>query len=211
MIARLSRCRRMTGLFAALLLAGCATVRSVPPLTRIDGRSCHAKPELNAALPLEAGKSVKTEIDTGSPCLVEGHNARSAYTVIRLPRSVEPYLIDVTSRPLGATLLSPRLMVLDEQGALLREVPRENFVFRGATLHAGMWARPGDGYLVVASDPASVGQLTSRLVSSSHVNTMPVGVGGVIMVHSGSESQAGYMFAHNGEIEVAARPAPKIN
>jgi hypothetical protein len=84
-------------------------------------------------VPLDSGKAVKAELDTGAPCLAaEGTGAKSVYAAIRLPSSEEPYLLSVTSMP---------------QGALLREVPRESFVFRGTTLHAGVRARPGAEYL----------------------------------------------------------------
>jgi hypothetical protein len=213
MVSDPRRLRPIILALTAALLAGCATVRSVPPLTSLDGRSCHARPELKTALvlPLDSGKPVKTELDTGAPCLAaEGTGAKSVYAAIRLPRSEEPYLLSVTSVPLGTTLFSPRLMILDAQGALLREVPRESFVFRGSALHAGVRARPGDEYLVVASDPGSVGQLSTRITGSTQLTAVPVGTG-VFMMSTGSEAQTAHMFAHNGSIEVSAQPWPKAN
>jgi hypothetical protein len=121
----------------------------------------------------------------------------------------EEYLVGVTSKPAGLTLFSPRLMLLDAQGILLREVPRDSFLFHGANLHAALRARAGDAYLEVASDPRTIGQRSSQLAGTVQSTYAPVGVGG-FMVYTGAESNTVRIFAHNGMIEVTAKPWPKI-
>src|SRR5260370_1163757 len=130
-----------------------------PPATP-DGRPCVPRRDLpgGQALALHAGKPIKLDREAGAACLEPGGGGRSAYVAFRLPRSEQPYLLPVTSAPLGDTLFSPRLMLLDEQGNVLREVPRDEFMAHGVALYAGLRAAPAERYLIVASDAPWVGQ-----------------------------------------------------
>ena len=117
----------------------------------------------------------------------------------------------MTSAPLGDTLFSPRLMLLDEQGNVLREVPRDEFMFHGVALYAGLRAAPAERYLIVASDAASVGQQMSHILGESHLTPVPIGIGAVAIINSGSEKQQVITYAHNGRVTVSAQPIPKAN
>jgi hypothetical protein len=204
----------MRGLAAVLpaLLAACAAP-AVPPILSLDGRPCVAHPDLARAqaLALDAGNPVKLDLDAGAACLEPGSGGKSAYVAFRLPRSEQPYLLTVTSAPLGDTLFSPRLLLLDEQGNVLREVPRDDFMFHGVALYAGLRAAPAERYLIVASDAASVGQQVSHILGESHLTPVPIGIVGVAIIHSGSEKQQVITYAHNGRVTVAAQPMPKAN
>jgi hypothetical protein len=204
----------MRGLAAVLpaLLAACAAP-AVPPILSLDGRPCVARPDLASAqaLPLDAGNPVKLDLDAGAACLEPGGGGRSAYAAFRLPRSEQPYLLTVTSAPLGDTLFSPRLVLLDEQGKVLREVPRDDFMFHGVALYAGLRAAPAERYLIVASDAPTVGQQVSHIIGESRATPMPVGIGALVIINSGSERQQVITYAHNGRVTVAAQPMPKAN
>jgi maltose operon substrate-binding protein precursor MalM len=204
----------LRGLAALLpaLLAACATP-AVPPILSLDARPCVGRPDLAAAqaLPLDAGKPIKLDLDAGAACLESGVGGRSAYVAFRLPRSEQPYLLTVLSAPLGDTLFAPRLMLLDEQGKVLREVPRDDFTFHGVALYAGLRAAPAERYLIVASDPLAVGQHMSHIIGESRMTPVPVGIGGVFLINSGSEKQQVITYAHNGRVTVTAQPMPKAN
>ena len=205
----------MRGLAAVLpaLLAACAGAPAVPPILSLDGRPCVARPDLAGAqaLALDAGKPIKLDLDAGAACLEPRGGGRSAYVAFRLPRSEQPYLLTVTSAPLGDTLFSPRLMLLDEQGNVLREVPRDEFMAHGVALYAGLRAAPAERYLIVASDAPSVGQHMSHIIGESHVTPVPIGIGAVAIINSGSEKQQVITYAHNGRVTVSAQPIPKAN
>jgi hypothetical protein len=202
---------------AALGLAGCAaTAPPTPALLSLDGRPCAAAPALDPASPVAMRKPMEpyagatAEIDGRGACLVDPGGARSLYVVFALPESAEPYVISVASVPLGETILAPRVLVLDARGAVLRERGRDDFAFRGTRLEAGLRAYPGDRFLVVASDPASVGRRDTQVVGQ--IQSTPVcSMYGCFYVNTGAERSGAYVYAHNGRVVVAAEPMPKVN
>lgn len=203
--------RGLAALLAALL-AACATP-APPPIVSLDGRSCVASPDLAGAraVPLDARDPVKLDLDGGAACLEAGDGARSAYAAFRLPASEKQYLLTVTSTPLGDTLFAPRLLLLDANGAVLREVARDDFMFHGTSLYVGLRAAPAERYLVVASDARSVGLQVSHIIGESRTTPVPVGIGAVALIHSGSEKQQVITYAHNGRVTVSAQPMPVAN
>jgi hypothetical protein len=204
--------RLATPFLAPLLLLGaCATPPALAPRVDIAGGACAAQPALATArpVPLKDGDKSTVELGDDAACLEAG-GARSAYAVFRLPDADAPYVVTVTSEPRGGTLFAPRLMVLDAAGAVRRELPRAAFMFHGMALQAGFRAQPADRYLVVASDPASVGQKASRLVASTQETMVPMGVAAYGYVHTGSEATHDLTFAHNGSVTVSAAPLPVV-
>jgi len=194
------------------LLAACATP-APPPIVSLDGRSCAASPDLAGAhaVPLDARNPVNLDLDGAAACLEGKGGGRSAYAAFRLPASAKPYLLTVTSTPLGDTLFVPRLLLLGAQGQVLREVARDDFMFHGTALYAGLRAAPAERYLIVASDAPSVGQRVSHIVGESRAIPVPVGIGAVALVRSGSERQQVITYAHNGRVTVTAQPMPVVN
>jgi hypothetical protein len=136
----------LAGLTGALLLAACAaTTPSVPPITSIEGRICGERPDLAAARPLLlTDKPVTVTLDGASPCWRPPGGPASTVAVFRLPDAAEPYLLTVASEPVGETLFSPRLVLLDGQGSPLRERQRDAFLFHGAALKTGLGCSPGN-------------------------------------------------------------------
>jgi hypothetical protein len=201
------------GLAALLpaLLAACASP-AVPPILTLDGRPCAARPDLAAAhaVPLDARNPVELDLDADAACLEPGGGGRSAYVAFSLPTSERPYLLTVTSAARGDTLFAPRLILLDAEGAVLREVPRDDFMFHGTSLYAGLRAAPAERYLVVASDASLVGQHVSHIVGQSRAIPVPVGIGAVAIINNGSEKQQVITYAHNGRVTVTAQPMPIV-
>jgi hypothetical protein len=185
-----------------------------PPLLglSIEGKACVERPDLGSAqeLVLATNKPITIAVDTNTPCLEGSDGERSAYAVFGLPSSAEEYLVSVTSVPQGQTLLSPRVMMLDAMGQVLREVPNDIFTFRGRALAVGLRVRMGERYLVVASDPKSVGQEVSMIQSATMSTVVTTGYF-YVPINSGSEAEVNYIYAHNGSITVAATPVPKAN
>ena len=201
---------------AALLLAACATQEpSVPPALTLDALACDSELKLTGAIPVvlsenknafEAAKPATAEF--GSTCVTGSDGARRSYAVFALPSLGEPYLLRVTSLPLGPTLLSPRLLLLDEHGRVLRERARDTFVFKGTALYSGVRAHPEERYLVVESDPASVGQEVPHIAGQVQQTIASTGFV-TIVIYSGSEQKRSLVYAHNGKVSVSAQRLPK--
>ncbi|MET1028003.1 MAG: hypothetical protein ABWY00_12610 [Dongiaceae bacterium] len=208
------RLSRLTGyVIAAALLSACSSVPPSSPTTNLENRQCNPSLDLAGAsgLSLDGPTKVKVTLDAHAPCLQITGGARSLYTAIKLPPEGTPYLISVTSRPLGQGLFSPHLLLLDSQGKQLREIQREAFLFHGTALRVGIRAHPDEAYLVIASDPQSVGGQVSQISENTQMTYVPVGVGGFVQYHTGIDTTSTYTYAHNGLVEVAVEPVPDGN
>jgi len=182
-----------------------------PPLLSLDGRSCAPEPDLARALPLTLVpvKPTTVALDTSTACWEPAGGSKSAYVAFQLPEAPQDYLVTVQSVPVGLTLFSPRLLVLDADGKPLREVPRDSFQFHGALLSTSIRAHQGERYLVVASDAQSIGKSESRIASSTSVSTSCL-KGGCINIYAGHEASSTQVYAYSGSITVTAQPLPSI-
>lgn len=203
---------RVTFVIAACgaLLTGCAHPPPPPPPSiSLAGKTCDATPGITAGqrTDLVMEKAAEVTFDNDSGCLDIGAN-KVAYKVFGLPPSVEPYLVSVDSRPLGQGLFAPVLQLLDVNGKVVREISRDAFSFHGTNIHAGFRTHAGETYLVVASDPQSVGQQISKVMDTTSVTTAAAGPV-FISVHTGAESVPTFTYALNGTVTVVARPVPK--
>lgn len=199
-------------LCAAAALAGCRTTTpDLAPLVQIAPASCSTEPDVTRAHPLpfdveEKAEPLRLTIEGQSPCLDES-GAKSLYEVVALPELSYPVIVTVRSLPSTSGILAPRIVLLDKDGKRLRELDRKAIHFRGTALTAMLRTRPEERYLVIASDPEVVGEDISRV--NGAVNQQMVSTGAFMFaVHTGSESTASMTYAHNGTIQVSARPIP---
>jgi hypothetical protein len=202
------------------LLAACSNTPAPPPVVSLDARICTARPDLAGAraLPLEApsdggvpsGKGVTVPLAADAACLKPAGGEKRVYALFKLPESAAPYIITIASDPVGSGLLSPYAETLDQEGRVLRVVQRDSFMFHGAALAVGLRSHPEEQYLLVASDPASVGQTVSQIAGTTQVTTS--GTGTIFFtLHTGSETTRTLTYAHSGSITVKAAPVPKAN
>jgi hypothetical protein len=204
---------RAAVLAAVFAGTGCAqNTRGPVPITSLDGMPCASAPDLAAASPLQFNpeKAAELTIDGATNCLQPPGAARRVYAVFLLPDSTDPYFVTVSSVLKGRTLLSPRMMILDAQGKVLRERDQDAFTFRGAALSAGLRTYPGDRYLLVTSDPASVGRQVSQISSTTHSTALATG-NGAIFIGTGADTSQIFTYAHNGALVVSVRALPPAN
>jgi hypothetical protein len=198
------------------LLALCAPLAACqhappppPPSISLAGKMCDATPDIGARrTDLVMEKEAQVTFDNSSDCLDVGAN-KVAYKVFGLPASAEPFLVSVDSKPLGQGLFAPALQLLDANGKMVREISRDALSFHGTDIYAGFRAHPGEAYLVVASDPKSVGQQISKVMDMTSVTTAAAGPI-MVTVHTGSEAVPTFTYALNGRVTVVARPIPKV-
>lgn len=197
---------------SALAVCACAGSPGPPPITSVGEGPCATAPDLATARPvfLSADKPVTVDLDRGAACLALPDSTRGVYAVFVLPESPTPYLVTISSVPQGETLFSPRATVLDPTGATVQQLPRDAFMFHGATLSVAFRTHGQERFVVVTSDPASVGQQEPQLQAG--IQSTPVVAGPVIFFsHSGWEKSQNYTYAHNGRITVSAQPIPTVN
>lgn len=195
-----------------LAAAGCGTDGGPPPVTSLDARICSPHPDLAAlvgARPLSLDTDIEQNLEADSPCLlIDG--VKRVYAAFRLPDSSESYIVSVTSMPVGTVLFSPHLQMLDRNGAVRRELPRESFLFHGPSLYGALRSRSDEYFLLVTSDPPTAGSSVSRLAGSTQQTMATTGTV-FFMIHTGSEATTTYTYAHNGRVKVGVHPVPKAN
>ncbi len=197
---------KAAALLSALMAAGCATPPlDVPPVLDLAGHECTETPSLAAAVPVVAiidGKSEKpstTMLDANSPCLARPAG-KALYALFAVPDG-GPYTISIASVPLGRSLLAPRASVLDDKGGLVRELPTSSFMFRGTYFTALYRSHAGERYILVESDPPSVGKPLSRVHETVQQTYLSTGYATVV-VYTGSDIAMNTTWAHNGEVIV---------
>jgi len=198
----------------ALLLGACDTTReALKARIEISTPTCATAPDLNGATAFAAPKdkdgvlTATIRFGDAAPCLADAAGRKSAYAVLALPPSDQPMIVTVTSYAMGQTILSPRLELRDEKGAPTRTVGREAFMFSGTSLQTQLRQRPGERYLVIVSDSATVGQNVEQIQSIR--NTTGVMAGGIyVPINTGAEAKAQLVFAHNGEVTTTVAPRP---
>ena len=197
--------RILLGVTAAIALAGCGPDGGPPPLLTLAGRTCTATPDLAAAQVIaKQSDEAKITLDINAACL-ETLGGKATYAAFRLPSPTEPTLVDVYSEARGTSIFSPKILMLDANGQQLREISRENFVYRGRTLHAALRQQAGEVFLIAIADTGTVGQTDSRLKSDVH-STL---IFGSAFVNTGSETQQRNVFSQSGNLIVSVRPVPK--
>ena len=198
-----------------LLLAGCVKERDVLP-ARLDiaaTQACAAQPAMTAARPLlqpdkDKPLTATVRFDEAAPCVTDAKGSKSVYAVIDLSAGSAGSILTVSSYPMGSTVFSPRLEFRDAQGALLRSVARDTFLYSGAQLQAQLRQRDGERYLVIASDGESVGQSVERIQSTRSSTVVAAGPV-MVPVNTGGEYRAQMVFAYNGEVTVTVEPVRK--
>jgi hypothetical protein len=143
-------------------------------------------------------------------CLADAAGAKGVYAVIDLPAGEPGSIVTVTSFAMGQTIFSPRLEFRDAQGAMLREVGRDAFLFSGTSLQAQVRRREGERFLVIASDGTTVGKTVEQIQATKVSSGTMVGTV-YVPVNWGTEGKSQLVFAHNGEVTTTVAPMPKAD
>jgi hypothetical protein len=200
-------------LLSCVALTACAA-KAPPPTLSLDGRSCGPQIDLkNGQIPpLELNKAATVTLDGNTTCWQAPDGSRNVYTVFRLPQLRVPPLVDVTSAPLGEGLFSPHVLMLDSDGNILRDVPRDSFSFHGPALHIGIRAHADETYVLVASDPKTVGSGISQIFDGTTLtSTTTISKGGATFTSAsnwGHENTLGLTYSYNGIVSVLLQSVP---
>jgi hypothetical protein len=171
---------------------------------------CAVAPDLTKATLLalrqdgaKKDSTVKVTIDETAPCLLE-HGARSLYAVFALPESKSEYVIGIESMMLESGVFAPRLALLGPDGALLREIPQDAFLFHGSVLSVQVRHHPNERFLLLASQPEKAGQIFRQ----AHANVTANYGGYGITYYTGEDVTRQYFYSHSGIVTVSIGPVP---
>jgi hypothetical protein len=192
---------RVAGLL--VVLAGCSS--GPAPITTVAAvPNCATTPVLGGAPRLGLGSGPTMLVfDAKTPCL-ETPAGRAVYVGFGLPESQTPYRILLLSIPQGDTLFSPAVTTYAADGQAYRRVSREVFTLRGGLLQATVEVQPDERFMVINSDPRSVG---SQTVEYTHTGMETAGAAGGFVIPRVRDTSRSITFtnAHNGTMTVEAK------
>lgn len=185
-----------------------------PPLTIVLNKNCTVTPILEPATPIitdttKKSFSITTEITTIALCLEETPGAKSLYHVYRLPRGFEAMDITIGALREEARILAPIVKVYDPKGSVTRAFDNDDFLFRGAHYSVQFRNRPGDAFILIASNPSIVGEVSSNISNTVTSTSYSTGTGAFFTMYSGQETQQQAKFSHTGSILLEARRLSK--
>jgi len=201
---------RIAGYAAIAALAGglaaCATPQ--PPLSPVltyARTDCHASPDLSSAIGLtpekeKNGHVVTTLIGSDTPCLMTSGGA-APYVIYALPDDIGDKTLAVGGVLEPARILSPDVSVLDAQGSVTRTFAPADYYFRGPVYSVQFRPRPGDAFVLVASDPSRVGQQYDAINVGTNTTVISTGLYAAAIT-TGTEAQASRAFSHEGSVQV---------
>ncbi len=195
-------------------LAGCSNTPKPGPVAVLsDSSTCATKVSLASAKPLpydpEKATAIDLRINATSACVTGESGARSLYDVVALPDAGIAYSLSVGSYPVGDTILTPRVQLLGRDGAVLREISRQDFIYRGKILTAMVRAHKDECYLVVRSDPETVGKDERQVKDGSREFPVLAIIPGGVAAGSfsyGTSSIETKTYVHSGLVKVVIRP-----
>jgi hypothetical protein len=198
----------LTALPLAALLAGCATTPP-PAVTAFARQDCAAAPDLAGAISLTPPKEkaefvVTTPVGAGAACLARPGGA-APYVLYALPADFDDKTLMVGANLEAARVLSPEVSILDGQGQVTRRFGEADYLFRGTVYSVQFRPKVGEAYLLVAADPARVGQSFEAIHIGTSTTSTVIPVGGAYATAnwtSGVDQKVARTFSYEGAIEV---------
>ncbi|MDO8289715.1 MAG: hypothetical protein Q7T44_10900 [Parvibaculum sp.] len=199
------------------ILGGCAKRDPVMPILALpQTKACAANINVGNPTPLafdpEDAKAIDMNINEGASCYLHPDGSKSLYGVVALPEPGYEYILTVESYPQGSSIFSPRLLLLDANGKLLREFDRKRFMFRGAVLAGRLRVQPGERYLMVGTDAKGVGTDEQRITGMTHQNTSSgvtsSGVYYAMTLNTASETVQNLTYSYGGRVKVVSQAMP---
>jgi hypothetical protein len=205
--------RNLVIIGAVLLVAACVKHPTpVAPILSLEHTTCQPTPALAAALPItfnpEERTSINFDVDRGSPCLQKSGSQKQLYQLVALPRSATMYLVTVASQANGHGIFAPTLITFKEDGSEVRELSQSDFLFRGTNLSAKIEVQTEERYLMVASNPASVGESTTQINGLTHRQGSFYNGAAGVRFNTGREQQTDYKYSHAGKVMVSTQALP---
>lgn len=199
--------RALTALGVMAMTAIGCVAKAPPPMLTVNTANCAIAPDLRSAHPVTVKDAASVVFDDATPCLQPTGGVARLYAVFLLPESSAPLSIFVKSVPRGQGVVAPHVVVLGQDGKPTREISHDRFLSRGGSLQVGIRMQTGERYLLVASNPETVGQSSSEIVGSTQQTMVPVGTG-FVFVTTGQETVRSLTRAHGGTIVVSAELVP---
>ena len=196
--------RLIAAALASCGLAGCATTVPIAPATLAFARTdCVTKPETASAVSLTPEKdkkiwTVNRALSVSGPCLTrEGISA--PYMVFALPEAGRAKMVELGAGLNMARVVSPRVILLDANGAETRSFARDQYMFRPGLLSIQFIPQETERYAIVTVDPEPIAQSHDTVVLGTSNTYVYTGYGATNW-RSGHEAMMSRGFSYEGPI-----------
>jgi hypothetical protein len=196
-------------------LVGCETVPPIPPapsVLEIVGKSCTQTPSLSSPVSLVPKKKPQptlyeaTNVGPSSACVTRNGKS-SNYIVYALPNAPQNHTITVGGQKELLRAFAPSISVLDANGVVIRDFPRDRLTNFGSTFAVQFRPSEQARYIMVQSDPELVGTVMSafetNIVSTTgYTYNAATYTSGSYQNYAGREGNTTRSFSHEGIVSV---------
>lgn len=196
----------LIALGAAGMLSGCATTAPSVPATLAYARTdCATVADTSAALSLvpERSRPISSfdhTMDAAAPCMARG-GVSAPYMVFELPGDRYAKMIEIGGVMEYARVLSPKVVLLDADGAEVREFTRDQYMFRPGLLSVQFVPQENERYALVTVDPEAVGKSHDTIVAGTQSTVIYTGFGASNW-RSGHEAMMSRGYSFEGPVRV---------
>ncbi len=198
---------RAFALAAAVVgLAACATAPP-PAVLEHTASNCAAAPSVANAASLIPDRErrahvVRTPVTPLTPCVVGADGRTAPYAVYAMPADFEDKTLTAGASLEVARIFAPQVSLLDAQGAVVRTFTRADYLYRGTIYGVQFRPRAGEAYVLVAADPALVGERYDSIMIGTTTATSATPAGAFSWT-SGVDGAQSRTFSYEGAIHVS--------
>jgi hypothetical protein len=192
---------------AVASLAACATAPPPGAVLEHVASNCAAAPSVANAASLvpereRQAHAVRTPVTPQTPCIVGADGRTAPYAVYAVPADFEDKTLTVGASLEASRIFAPQVSTLDAQGAVVRTFTRADYLYRGAVYGVQFRPRAGEAYVLVAADPALVGERYDSIMIGTSTTTTATTVGAISWT-SGVDGELSRTFSYEGTIQVS--------
>lgn len=191
----------------------CATTPPAPPpqaVLDISEKVCAGDMDLTQAVTMTPERrrqvyDMRVAINAETNCKGEGEE-KANYVLLELPANGPNHVVTVGGAKETLRMLASTVTLLDETGEVSRTFAPEKYMDRGNTFAVQFRPADKDRYVLVETNPASVGEVEESFRQTMNIGTGTAYVGGgysaSYTTYSGAEVSAKRTLSHEGVIAV---------
>jgi hypothetical protein len=196
---------------AVIGLAACATPAPPPAVLEYVASNCAAAPSVANAASLvpereREAHAVRTPVTPETPCVVDADGRTAPYAVFAVPADFEDKTLTAGASLEAARIFAPQVSLLDAQGTVVRTFTRADYLYRGAIYGVQFRPRAGETYVLVAADPALVGERYDSILIGTSTATSATPAGAFSWT-TGVDGEQSRTFSYEGTIQVSVYDA----
>lgn len=188
-------------------LQGCATTAVDFKKNLQDSQVCCNKLADIDYKQLEYDKKLHTNVGAKKSPVRTFKEGKSFFVPVKLPAYTGPYEIQVESKPVKNQLFVPKIVLLDKNYNIRKQIPANKFQFSNGLARYKFFLNKDEGYryLILHTSPSDIGK--KGLSQTTSTQLIPIIAGPYIFYYTNaSESKNIITSAEGGKVDITAIP-----